>query len=220
MKTNECVSWILGCVSRKVSSPFPHLLKDDDVVSCCLDLSIPCISFRVNGLPVQGMFENFNANGLLYPVVSFSAGVKLVSTLLLFLFCFWVFFVFFLVGGVMFFFCFFSRNPQNNKFSLPFFLENKTRVRFLFGGRHGEFRFLPPPGYASCSEALLPKVRLKVQLCQEYIVDHGEGKQELIGPLVPVTPVTFTPTTIDISKVNLVLQIWTVCILKVFITNL
>uniref|UniRef100_A0A3B4F2B9 Ryanodine receptor 2b (cardiac) n=1 Tax=Pundamilia nyererei TaxID=303518 RepID=A0A3B4F2B9_9CICH len=141
-----------GCVSRKVSSPFPNLLKDDDVVSCCLDLSIPCISFRVNGLPVQGMFENFNANGLLYPVVSFSAGVK---------------------------------------------------VRFLFGGRHGEFRFLPPPGYASCSEALLPKVRLKVQLCQEYILDHGEGKQELIGPLVPVTPVTFTPTTIDISKVVL-----------------
>lgn len=187
MKSNECVSWILGCVSRKVSSPFPHLLKDDDVVSCCLDLSIPCISFRVNGLPVQGMFENFSANGLLYPVVSFSAGVKLVSTLLLLFF-------------------FFSRNPQNNKFSLSLFLENKTRVRFLFGGRHGEFRFLPPPGYASCSEALLPKVRLKVQLCQEYILDHGEGKQELIGPLVPVTPVTFTPTTIDISKVNLVLQ--------------
>lgn len=103
-------------------------------------------------------------------------------------------------------FFFFSRNPQNNKFSLPLFFENKTRVRFLFGGRHGEFRFLPPPGYASCSEALLPKVRLKVQLCQEYILDHGEGKQELIGPLVPVTPVTFTPTTIDISKVNLVLQ--------------
>lgn len=114
MKTNECVSWILGCVSRKVSSPFPHLLKDDDVVSCCLDLSIPCISFRVNGLPVQGMFENFNANGLLYPVVSFSAGVKLVSTLLLF---FWV---------VFFFMFFFSRNPQNNKFSLPLFLENKS----------------------------------------------------------------------------------------------
>ncbi|MEQ2180527.1 Ryanodine receptor 2 [Goodea atripinnis] len=65
-----------GCVGRKVSSPFPHQLKDNDVVSCCLDLMVPCISFRVNGLPVQGMFENFSANGLLYPVVSFSAGVR------------------------------------------------------------------------------------------------------------------------------------------------
>ncbi|XP_027862465.1 ryanodine receptor 2 [Xiphophorus couchianus] len=141
-----------GCVGRKVSSPFSHLLKDNDVVSCCLDLTVPCISFRVNGLPVQGMLENFNANGLLYPVVSFSAGV---------------------------------------------------RVHFLFGGGHGEFRFLPPPGYASCSEALLPKVKLRVEPCQKYISDCEEGKKELIGPSVPVTPVTFTPTPVDISKVVL-----------------
>lgn len=67
---------ISGCVGRRVSSPFPHLLKDGDAVSCCLDLTAPCISFRVNGLPVQGMLENFFVDGLLYPVVSFSAGVK------------------------------------------------------------------------------------------------------------------------------------------------
>ena len=65
-----------GCVSRRVSSPFPHLLRDEDVVSCCLDLVAPSISFRVNGLPVQGMLENFNSDGLMHPVVSFSAGVK------------------------------------------------------------------------------------------------------------------------------------------------
>lgn len=59
-----------------MSSPFPHLLKNDDVVSCCLDLTARCISFRVNGLPVQGMLENFSADGFLHPVVSFSAGVK------------------------------------------------------------------------------------------------------------------------------------------------
>uniref|UniRef100_A0A671YWR5 Ryanodine receptor 2 n=1 Tax=Sparus aurata TaxID=8175 RepID=A0A671YWR5_SPAAU len=141
-----------GGVGRRVSSPFPHLLKDDDVVSCCLDLSALCISFRVNGLPVQGMLENFRADGFLYPVVSFSAGVK---------------------------------------------------VRFLFGGRHGEFRFLPPPGFAPCSDALLPRVKLKVEPCQKYILDHGEGRQSLIGPLVPTTPVTFTPTPVDISKVVL-----------------
>ncbi|XP_040906318.1 ryanodine receptor 2 [Toxotes jaculatrix] len=145
-----------GCVGRRVSSPFPHLLRNDDVVSCCLDLSDPCISFRVNGLPVQGMFENFGADGLLYPVVSFSAGVK---------------------------------------------------VRFMFGGRHGEFRFLPPPGFAPCSEALLPKVKLNVDPCQKFILDHGDGKQELIGPIVPVTPVTFTPTPVDISKVVLPSQL-------------
>ncbi|XP_070398109.1 ryanodine receptor 2 isoform X1 [Nothobranchius furzeri] len=141
-----------GCVGRRVSSPFPHLLKDNDVVSCCLDLAVPCISFRVNGLPVQGMMENFSSNGLLYPVVSFSAGV---------------------------------------------------RVHFLFGGRHGEFRFLPPPGYASCSEALLPKTNLKVEPCQNYSLDCGEGKKQLIGPFVPVASVVFTPTPIDISKVAL-----------------
>uniref|UniRef100_A0A8C3ABS1 Ryanodine receptor 2 n=1 Tax=Cyclopterus lumpus TaxID=8103 RepID=A0A8C3ABS1_CYCLU len=141
-----------GCVGRRVSSPFPHLLKEDDVVSCCLDIRATCISFRVNGQPVQGMLENFSAYGLLYPVVSFSAGVK---------------------------------------------------VRFLFGGQHGEFRYLPPPGFASCSDALLPRVKLKLEPCQKYILDRGEGTQELIGPLVPVTPLTFTPTPVDISKVVL-----------------
>uniref|UniRef100_A0A665VDB3 Ryanodine receptor 2b (cardiac) n=1 Tax=Echeneis naucrates TaxID=173247 RepID=A0A665VDB3_ECHNA len=140
-----------GCVGRRVNSPSPHLLKDEDVVSCCLDLSAPCISFRVNGLPVQGVLENFSTDGLIHPVVSFSAGV---------------------------------------------------RVRFLFGGRHGEFRFLPPPGFAPCSEALFPQVELKVEPCQKCIIDHGEGKQELTGPLVPVTPVTFTPMPVDINKVE------------------
>jgi len=67
---------VAGCVSRRVSSPFPHLLRDEDVVSCCLDLAAPSVSFRVNGLPVQGMLENFNTDGLMHPVVSFSAGVK------------------------------------------------------------------------------------------------------------------------------------------------
>ncbi|XP_061692591.1 ryanodine receptor 2 [Syngnathoides biaculeatus] len=144
-----------GCVARRVNSPFPHLLADDDVVSCCLDLSAPCISFRVNGLPVQGMLENFCVDGLLYPVVSFSPGVK---------------------------------------------------VRFLFGGEHGEFRFLPPPGFVPCSDALLPKVELKVEPCHKYLLDHEDGIQELIGPFEPVTPVTFTPSPVDISKVELPLQ--------------
>ena len=57
-----------------------HLLTGDDVVSCCLDLGAPSVSFRINGQPVQGMFENFNTAGLFFPVVSFSAGVKYVSS--------------------------------------------------------------------------------------------------------------------------------------------
>lgn len=65
-----------GCIARTVSSPNQHLLRSEDVVSCCLDLSVPSISFRINGQPVQGMFENFNSDGLFFPVASFSAGVK------------------------------------------------------------------------------------------------------------------------------------------------
>ncbi|CAG14469.1 unnamed protein product, partial [Tetraodon nigroviridis] len=64
------------CISQPVNSASQHLLKPEDVVSCCLDLSVPSISFRINGQPVQGMFENFNTDGLFYPVVSFSAGVR------------------------------------------------------------------------------------------------------------------------------------------------
>uniref|UniRef100_A0A8C5DMZ7 Ryanodine receptor 2b (cardiac) n=1 Tax=Gouania willdenowi TaxID=441366 RepID=A0A8C5DMZ7_GOUWI len=149
-----------GCVGRRVSTPFPHLLRNGDVVSCCLDLSVPCISFRVNGQPVQGMLENFNVNGLLHPVVSFSAGVK---------------------------------------------------VRFLFGGRHGEFHFLPPAGFASCSEALLPKVKLKVEPCHKYVMDCGDSRLKLFGPSVPVQPYTFTPTPIDITKVVLPQQLEKIC---------
>lgn len=68
-----------GCIERTVSSPNQHLLRAEDVVSCCLDLSVPSISFRINGQPVQGMFENFNSDGLFFPVASFSAGVKSVK---------------------------------------------------------------------------------------------------------------------------------------------
>ncbi len=66
----------VGHVLRQVASPNQHILAADDVVSCCLDLSVPSISFRINGHPVQGMFENFNVDGLFFPVISFSAGVK------------------------------------------------------------------------------------------------------------------------------------------------
>ena len=79
------------------------------------------------------------------------------------------------------------------------------RVRFLFGGRHGEFRFLPPPGFAPCSEALLPGgAKLTVEPCHGYSLDPQEWGRELLGPSVALVPPTFTPTPVDISKVRLV----------------
>uniref|UniRef100_A0A803V2K3 Ryanodine receptor 3 n=1 Tax=Ficedula albicollis TaxID=59894 RepID=A0A803V2K3_FICAL len=118
-----------GRVPRAVASVNQHLLASDDVVSCCLDLGVPSISFRINGQPVQGMFENFSTEGFFFPVVSLSAGVK---------------------------------------------------VRFLLGGRHGEFKFLPPAGYAPCYEALLPKEKMKLEPVKEYKRDF-EGVRDLLG---------------------------------------
>uniref|UniRef100_A0A4W6FFE5 Ryanodine receptor 2 n=1 Tax=Lates calcarifer TaxID=8187 RepID=A0A4W6FFE5_LATCA len=136
-----------GCIARTVSSPNQHLLRSEDVVSCCLDLSVPSISFRINGQPVQGMFENFNSDGLFFPVASFSAGVK---------------------------------------------------VRFLLGGRHGEFKFLPPPGYAPCYEAVLPREKLKLEASQDQT-----AARDLLGPTVTLSQAAFTPTPVDTSQIVL-----------------
>ncbi|XP_077359216.1 ryanodine receptor 2 [Festucalex cinctus] len=136
-----------GCIAKTVSSPNQHLLKADDVVSCCLDLSVPSISFRINGQPVQGMFENFNSTGLFFPVASFSAGVKL---------------------------------------------------RFLLGGRHGEFKFLPPPGYAPCFEAVLPREKLKLEPSQ-----HQTAARNLLGPTVTMSQAAFTPLPVNTSQIVL-----------------
>ncbi|XP_054615531.1 ryanodine receptor 2 isoform X15 [Dunckerocampus dactyliophorus] len=136
-----------GCIARTVSSLNQHLLRAEDVVSCCLDLSVPSISFRINGQPVQGMFENFNSDGLFFPVASFSAGVK---------------------------------------------------FRFLLGGRHGEFKFLPPPGYAPCFEAVLPRDKLKLEPCQ-----HQTAARELLGPTVTMSQTAFTPMPVNTSQITL-----------------
>ncbi|XP_076833707.1 ryanodine receptor 2 isoform X2 [Brachyhypopomus gauderio] len=145
-----------GGVGCRVSSPNRRLLREDDVISCCLDLSVPCISFRVNGQPVQGMLENFSVGGLLFPVVSFSAGV---------------------------------------------------RVRLLFGGGQGEFKFLPPAGFSPCSEALLPRERCTLETCENFIRGHPDGQRDLLGPAAPAGPVMFIPTPMDTSQVLLPPQV-------------
>ncbi|XP_030074236.1 ryanodine receptor 1 isoform X4 [Microcaecilia unicolor] len=140
-----------GRIARAVASPNQHQLAADDVISCCLDLSVPSISFRINGFPVQGMFENFNLDGLFYPVVSFSAGIK---------------------------------------------------VRFLLGGRHGEFKFLPPPGYTPCYEALLPEERMRVEPIKEYKHDFQEIRN-LLGPSKSLSHTSFTPCPVDTMQIVL-----------------
>uniref|UniRef100_A0A3B3V5D2 Ryanodine receptor 1 n=1 Tax=Poecilia latipinna TaxID=48699 RepID=A0A3B3V5D2_9TELE len=140
-----------GTVARQVASPSAHTLAADDVVSCCLDLSVPSISFRINGHPVQGMFENFNVDGLFFPVISFSAGVK---------------------------------------------------VRFLLGGRHGDFKFMPPPGYAPCYEALLPRERMRIEHIKEYKHDF-DGVRNLLGPTQSLTHTSFTPCPVDTVQIVL-----------------
>ncbi|KAI1893681.1 hypothetical protein AGOR_G00126200 [Albula goreensis] len=140
-----------GHVPRQVASPNQHMLAADDVVSCCLDLSVPSISFRINGHPVQGMFENFNLDGLFFPVISFSAGVK---------------------------------------------------ARFLLGGRHGDFKFMPPPGYAPCYEALLPKERMRIEPIKEYKHDF-DGVRNLLGPTQSLTHTSFTPCPVDTVQIVL-----------------
>ncbi|XP_029091765.1 ryanodine receptor 1 [Monodon monoceros] len=140
-----------GHVPRLVTSPGQHLLAPEDVVSCCLDLSVPSISFRINGCPVQGVFEAFNLDGLFFPVVSFSAGVK---------------------------------------------------VRFLLGGRHGEFKFLPPPGYAPCHEAVLPRERLHLEPIKEYRREGPRGPH-LVGPSRCLSHTDFVPCPVDTVQIVL-----------------
>ncbi|XP_035275276.1 ryanodine receptor 3 isoform X12 [Anguilla anguilla] len=140
-----------GRIPRAVASISQHLLTSDDVVSCCLDLGAPSISFRINGQPVQGMFENFNTDGLFFPVVSFSAGVK---------------------------------------------------VRFLLGGRHGDFKFLPPSGYAPCYEALLPKEKMRVEPVKEYKRDF-DGVRDLLGTAQFMSQASFIPMPVDTSQIVL-----------------
>ncbi|XP_058472306.1 ryanodine receptor 3-like isoform X5 [Solea solea] len=138
-----------GRIPRVVASMNQHVLTSEDVVSCCLDLGAPSISFRINGQPVQGMFENFSTDGLFFPVVSFSAGVK---------------------------------------------------VRFLLGGRHGDFKFLPPSGYAPCYEALLPKEKMKVEPVKEYKRDV-DGVRDLLGTTQFLSQASFIPTPVETSQI-------------------
>lgn len=54
--------------------------KSGDIVGCGLDLTIPQITFSVNGKQVMGFFKDFNLTGLFFPVITMSAKVGYVSS--------------------------------------------------------------------------------------------------------------------------------------------
>ncbi|NWR16548.1 RYR2 protein, partial [Emberiza fucata] len=85
---------------------------------------------------------------------------------------------------------------------LFFLICSGWQVRFLLGGRHGEFKFLPPPGYAPCFEAVLPKEKLKVENSREYKQDRNYTR-DLLGPTVSLSQAAFTPVPVDTSQIVL-----------------
>jgi len=47
-----------------------------DIIGVCLDLSVPQISFTVNGIRIKGFFRDFNLEGMYFPVISVSAKAR------------------------------------------------------------------------------------------------------------------------------------------------
>lgn len=76
------------------------------------------------------------------------------------------------------------------------------RLRFLLGGRHGDFKFLPPPGYAPCYEAVLPRDRLRIEPIKEYKNDFDDVRN-LLGPTQSLSHTAFTPCPVDTIQVKL-----------------
>lgn len=74
-------------------------------------------------------------------------------------------------------------------------------MRFLLGGRHGDFKFLPPSSYAPCYEALLPKEKMKVEPVKEYKRDV-DGVRDLLGTAHFLSQASFIPTPVETSQVK------------------
>lgn len=69
------------------------------------------------------------------------------------------------------------------------------------GGRHGDFKFLPPSSYAPCYEALLPKEKMKVEPVKEYKRDV-DGVRDLLGTPQFLSQASFIPTPVETSQVE------------------
>ena len=139
-----------GHRSKYIKQGKVELFKKGDIISCCLDLSAPSMSFRKNGKPVHGMFERFNLEAMFFPCVSMSSGVV---------------------------------------------------VKFLLGGKHGEFTFMPPPGYAPAHEALLPERTLSVETVRGH---YGVNDNwTLNGPAKTLDQAVYTPDPIETKNTEL-----------------
>lgn len=53
-----------------------QVFEKGHIIGCALDLTVPQISFTVNGNKVHGVFKDFNTDGMFFPVVSMSARVS------------------------------------------------------------------------------------------------------------------------------------------------
>lgn len=60
---------------------------------------------------------------------------------------------------------------------------------------------MPPPGYAPCYEALLPRERMRIEPIKEYKHDFN-GVRNLLGPSLSLTHTSFTPCPVDTVQVK------------------
>lgn len=51
-------------------------IKKTDIIGCALDLTIPIITFTLNGQLIHGAFRDFNLDGMFFPVISCSSKVR------------------------------------------------------------------------------------------------------------------------------------------------
>lgn len=68
--------WTGGRSTPIVPNPNTPFLKKGDNIGVALDLSVPIMTFFLNGVKVPGYFRNFNLDGMFFPVVSSSAKVS------------------------------------------------------------------------------------------------------------------------------------------------
>lgn len=63
-------------MSEVISGSNTTSIKKGDVIGCALDLTIPIITFTLNGQLVHGAFRDFNLDGMFFPVISCSSKVR------------------------------------------------------------------------------------------------------------------------------------------------